>query len=159
MLPSMFGFKLRIAGRIPFRRFSGLSDFQSLKGITLGEAYSLRKITNWLSDSGIPKSEYYIRSAPVSISLYSTGVCLKLDDELLLSIQTEPCVAGEHFCETALIGAGGITYNELLGYEDICRWEEPEDLFQHLIEIRQLMKDQKANKASGDSSDRASVQE
>ena len=116
-----------------------------------GETYCLRKITEWLAANGTPRGDYRHANTKVSRSLYSSGIYLKLNEDFELSIQTEPTVSGKAFCETALIAASGLTYDSSLGYHDVCRWDEPEDLFQHIVEIRQKLKDRQVERAPEDS--------
>lgn len=107
-----------------------------------GETYSLRKITEWLAANGTLRSDYVYSESGISRSIYHTEIRLTLNKDLKLSIQTEPCTAGDAFCETALAGKHGLISDAKLGYGDtVCRWNEPEDLFQHIVEIRQQLED------------------
>ncbi len=106
-----------------------------------GETYCLRKITEWLAANGTPRSDYRHTNSKAWSTFYRSGLCLKLNKDFQLSMQTEPSVSGTAFCETALIADSGLVYDSSLGYDDVCRWDEPEDLFQHIVEIRQKLKD------------------
>lgn len=98
--------------------------------MSFGESYSLRKITNWLKQNNI--NDYIYTSS--GFCLYETGIRVKINDTYDVSIQTNPTVAGSAFCETALINnqIGDIEYNEKLGYDDVIKHPEQEDLFNHI---------------------------
>lgn len=107
-----------------------------------GETYSLRKVTKWLAETRTPKSDYELVTSRVSPSIHNSGMRLKLNEELQLSIHTDPTIAGESFCETGLMKGGRLLHDDSFGYGDaVCRWDEPEDLFQHIVEVRQKLKD------------------
>ena len=69
-------------------------------------------------------------------------ITLEFDDKLRLSIQKDPAVSGPTFCETALMDDCDLLHEDSLGYQDmICRWDQPEDFFKHIVEMRQKLKD------------------
>ncbi len=108
-----------------------------------GETYCLMKVTEWLAANGTPRSDYPYMNSHVSRIFYNSGIYLKLDDLLKLSIQTDPVVSGSAFCETALMNDSELLHDDSLGYQDtICRWDQPENLFKHIVEIRQKLKEQ-----------------
>lgn len=119
---------------------------KNLRGLLPGgEIYGLRKVTEWLAANGTPQSDYKYSDNRFSPALYHSGLLLTLNKDLYLSIQTAPATAGNAFCETALVTKHSILYDSSLGYGDVCRWDEPEDLFKHIVEIRQKLKDKQAN--------------
>lgn len=106
-----------------------------------GETYGLRKVIRWLDKNGVPQSDYHIASSPASDLLYDSAIYLKLDDVLTMSIQMDPVVSGPAFCETAIVDRSNVLYESSLGYCDVRRWNEPEEAFQHIDEIRKKFKD------------------
>lgn len=118
-----------------------------------GEIYGLRKVTEWLAANGTPRSDYKYSDNRFSPALYHSGLLLTLNKDLYLSIQTAPATAGNAFCETALVTKYSLLYDSSLGYGDVCRWDEPEDLFKHIVEIRQKLKDKQANQKPGDNTE------
>ena len=68
-----------------------------------------------------------------------TGILLKLNTKLQLSIQTDPNTAGDSFAETALLYKK-VIYDTSLGYNDVKRFYTPEKLFEHLNYLFEEMK-------------------
>lgn len=112
------------------------------------ETYSLRLVTQFLKEHGI---DFEHSSANVGILFNDHGCRVKVNDVLDLSIQTHPDVTGTSFAETALMNT--IT-NKMVddgthGYDDIRRWDTPDELFQHI----KIVMDIKALNVSSPSSD------
>lgn len=105
-------------------------------------SYSVKKITEWLDTKEI-KHKYHSTNLDSLPVLTQTGLCVVLDatKTLGLSVQTDPRICGSAFAETALITKQGIIYDDTLGYSDVIRHYEKEDLFEH---ITQLLEDLKA---------------
>lgn len=89
-------------------------------------------VTKWLKNHGLSfqHSSGNINCLP---SLYQTGCNFKLNDQFILSIQTDPSIAGEAFAETAIIS----TETEQLDYRhfgsgDVKRFKTPENLFNEI---------------------------
>lgn len=106
---------------------------------SFGQSYSLRKISNWLDSNNLTN---YNETSSMGGGLYSTGIRLVLNDKYSISMQTEPMVAGPSFCETALIDnkSGKLSYINKLGYHDVIRHDEPEDLYNHILELIEQLK-------------------
>lgn len=107
-----------------------------LKRFNFGCSYSCQKIIDWLNEKGI---EYVCSSSMKRIR--ETGVRIQLNKYIYLSIQTEPDVAGSQFAETALLRKeDGCVYSDDLGYSDVLRHDEPDDLFDHITELLEKFK-------------------
>lgn len=104
-----------------------------------GRSYSSRKISNWLDSNNLTN---YKDVSGMGDSLYSTGLRLTLTDTYSISIQTNPMIAGPAFCETALLDttSAGLRYNKELGYGDVIRHDEPEDLYLHITTLLEQVK-------------------
>ena len=104
----------------------------------LGHSYGLRKISSIVEDFNNIKN-IKIEIVPTknhNIGLYSTGCRLFFPNSTYsLSVQTDSLVAGDSFCETALLLNDDIIYDGSLGYDDVIRHYEIEDLKKHLEEI------------------------
>lgn len=106
------------------------------------ETYSLRLVTKFLEDEGIP---YEHSSANVGFLFYDHGCRIKLNEKYTLSIQTHPDVAGSSFAETALQDSKKrkIIDDGTFDYYDVIRWHTPEKLFEHIKELRTIVDSKK----------------
>jgi len=106
--------------------------------ILFRNSYSLTKIINWLNKNNLNKYEY---NCSLDSIFTKTGIHIKLNEKYSLSIQTHPTIAGSSFCETALIDniTGKPIYN-VLNYYDVIRHNEPENLFEHLLSLKEDLK-------------------
>jgi hypothetical protein len=99
------------------------------------ETYSLRVVTKFLNER---KIAYEHSSARVGFGSFNEHGCrIKLNDTYKLSIQTHPDIAGEAFAETALqnIKNHKICYDGTYSYIDVRRFDNPQQLFDHVIWI------------------------
>lgn len=98
------------------------------------ETYSLRLVTDFLKQQNIP---FELHSANVGICFAEHGCRVTLDDTYKLSIQTHPDVTGCSFAETALqnMVIRKMVYDGTHGYYDIKRWNTPDELFEHILEL------------------------
>jgi hypothetical protein len=101
------------------------------------ETYSLRQVTTFLKERNIPYK--YSNANVLSLSFYNHGCRIDVNDDYKLSIQTHSDVVGPSFAETALqsIAKGGIVYDGTYGYDDVIRWNTPQELFDHIDDIMQ----------------------
>lgn len=98
------------------------------------QTYSCRQVTDFLNASNIA---FKNNSARVGILNIVHGIKLPLRDNLVLSIQTHPDVAGESFAETFLQcktehGHQAYVDDDTGYYEDVKRFETPWKLFKHI---------------------------
>lgn len=95
--------------------------------------YSLRVIVDFLESKDI---KYKFASSPVGYVFYEHGVRMDLTDDLKMSIQTHPMIAGPAFAETAIqsMQQQKVVYGHF-GYNDVIRHDTPEDLFNHIQEV------------------------
>lgn len=95
--------------------------------------YSLRLIVNYLESKNI---QYTFASSPVGYTFYEHGCRVFLTDDLKMSIQTHPMIAGPAFAETAIqsMERKTVVYGHF-GYNDVIRHDTPEDLFSHIQEV------------------------
>jgi hypothetical protein len=100
----------------------------------LDETYSLRLVTNFLKEKNI---DFEYSNANIGFDLNDHGCRVKLNDTYSLSIQTHPMVVGSSFAETALqnMVIKKIVYNGTYDYYDAKRFEDPQELFDHLVEL------------------------
>jgi len=113
--------------------------------MSFGESYSLRKITNWLKENNLNDYAYTQNGGDLFFSMYSTGIRVKLNDTYSISIQTNPVIAGPAFCETMLINniSKKLEYNNNLGYSDVIRHMEQNDVFDHITELKNKLSENK----------------
>ena len=99
-----------------------------------GETYSLRLITEFLTENGI---EFKYSNSRVGMGLYSHGCSVQINDTYKLSIQTHTDVVGPSFVEVALqdIKAKKIVNDGTYGYFDVIRFDTPKKLFDHLLAV------------------------
>ena len=99
--------------------------------------YSLRLVIEFLKNNKIP---YTYCSANVDYMFYEHGCRIKLDDTYTLSIQTHPMIAGKSFAETALrnMVTGKIVEDGTHDYDDIKRFWNPSDLFDHILSLNPM---------------------
>jgi hypothetical protein len=95
--------------------------------------YSLRVIVEFLESKDI---KYKFASSRVGLLLYEHGCRIDLTDDLKMSIQTHPMIAGPAFAETAIqsMERKTVVYGHF-GYNDVIRHDTPEDLFNHIQEV------------------------
>jgi hypothetical protein len=95
--------------------------------------YSLRVIVEFLESHDI---KYVFSNARVGLMLYEHGCRIDLTDDLKMSIQTHPNIAGLAFAETAIqsMERKTVVYGHF-GYNDVIRHDTPEDLFHHIQEV------------------------
>ena len=105
-------------------------------------SYSAKLITTWLDDD--QRKFTYKFSTPQldSYAVVQTGLSVRLNDHINMSIQTDPRICITAFAETALQANNGIIDCEELGYSDvdIIRHCSPEDLFAHITQVMELIK-------------------
>jgi hypothetical protein len=100
-------------------------------------SYSLQKIITYLNKRNIV---YTINNPGFSMCLVMTGIRIAFPDGVhYLSIQTHPIIAGTAFAETLLHTLTdekiGLVYNkQLMYYRDMRKYNEPEELFEHIDE-------------------------
>lgn len=99
----------------------------------MDSTYSLRVVENYLKENNI---EYVYSNARVGLFLYDHGCRIDLTDDLKMSIQTHPMIAGPAFAETAIqsMEKKTVVYGKF-GYNDVIRHDTPEDLFNHIQEV------------------------
>lgn len=92
--------------------------------------YSLRVIVDFLESNDI---KYKFASSHVGLLMYEHGCCIDLTDDLKMSIQTHPMIAGPAFAETAIqsMQRKSVVYGHF-GYNDVIRHDTPQDLFSHI---------------------------
>jgi hypothetical protein len=93
--------------------------------------YSLGVVIKYLESKSIT---YKIVSGRVGASLYEHGCRMNITDDLSMSIQTHPAIAGPAFAETAIRSdkEKSIVY-KYFGYGcEVIRHDNPEDLFNHI---------------------------
>ena len=100
-----------------------------------GETYSLQLITKYLKSENIP---FKYSNAGVGFGICNHGCRVIFNDTYNLSIQTHPDVTGSSFAETALQNqtTKQIMYDGTFGYHDVKRWNTPDDLFEHIKQLR-----------------------
>jgi hypothetical protein len=101
-------------------------------------SYSLKKLVTYLDEKHIG---YTINNPVFAIGLVITGIRVAFPDGIhYLSIQTHPDIAGTAFAETLLHTFENgdkitLVYNKQLKYyHDIRKYDEPEELFEHIDE-------------------------
>ena len=109
-----------------------------------GHSYGLRKVDCLVKkinkDMGA-EIELEPITKTFGFCLYATGCRLIFhDSKYSLSVQTDASVAGDSFCETALICDDNIMYDGTLGYNDVIRHYDIEDFENHLIELFRLIR-------------------
>jgi len=67
------------------------------------EAYNLKKITKWLKDNNYVGKYNYLNSGVHDYCFYNVGIRVHVHLNYYLSIQTNPNIAGNAFCEIALV--------------------------------------------------------
>ena len=106
------------------------------KNFNFGCSYSCRKIIEWLDEHNI-KYEF----SSTMKRMRETGLKIKLNEYLYLSVQTESDVAGSSFAETAILRKEeGCVYCSDLGYDNVIRHDEQSDLFDHIINLQEKFK-------------------
>jgi hypothetical protein len=98
-------------------------------------SYSLNIIVKWLEKKD-PLPIFHFNS---STEMCNTGLALKLNNKLQLSIQTDPNITGYAFAETAILYKK-VLYDTSLGYDDVKQFYTPEELFEHLNYLFEEMK-------------------
>jgi hypothetical protein len=124
--------------------------------------YSCRLIINHLKSKGIVYKRCNAR-----ILWPTHGIRINLDNDMSLSVQTHPDIAAIAFAETCLQkeckGALGLVEDDDLGYrcfgacslgyyEDVQRFDEPQELFDHLDKVLQKYKQTRVCSKVNDSS-------
>jgi hypothetical protein len=68
------------------------------------------------------------------------GCRVTLNDKYSLSIQTHPMIVAEYFAETALqdMIEKTMVYDGTYTYDDVKRFYEPQELFDHITELLTL---------------------
>jgi hypothetical protein len=94
--------------------------------------YSLRVIVDFLESNDI---KYKFASSHVGLLMYEHGCRIDLTDDLKMSIQTHPMIAGPAFAETAIQSTQQqkVIYG-YFGYNYVIRHDTPKDLFSHIQE-------------------------
>lgn len=107
-------------------------------------SYSIALIARWLRDQNGIEWKDCSRHPIDPYCFYTTGIRISLDvpdqQDVELSVQTHPAIAAYAFAETAVLVAGGVIYPTALGYgDDVVRHQTPDDLFQHILRVRDLL--------------------
>lgn len=105
----------------------------------MDSTYSLRVVEDYLKEKDI---KYVFANARVGLFLYDHGCRIDLTDDLKMSIQTHPMIAGPAFAETAIqsMERKSVVYG-YFGYNDVIRHDTPEELFNHIQEVLNAAKD------------------
>jgi hypothetical protein len=99
----------------------------------------LNIIVKWLKSHDIT---FIYSNARVGYGYVNHGVSARLVKDFELSIQTHPDIASYAFAETAIAYKGKLKY--ILHYKwDVKRWKTPEELFEHIESLQELLKDYK----------------
>lgn len=100
------------------------------------KSYTLKKITDMLDSESI---KYNVVKNRFDLG-YSTGCRVSFDgSDIIVSVQTSPNIAGDSFCETALIRDGNMLYIPQIGYSDCIRHIEPLNFLCHIRELKNLI--------------------
>lgn len=97
--------------------------------------YSLKQIVSFLESNAIPFNPSNIRVLDFGHN-HGCNILLPPGDKII-SIQTHPMIAGEAFAETAMLYSwnNDIVSDGTHGYYDVRRWDTPELLFDHILEV------------------------
>jgi len=96
-------------------------------------SYTLKKVTTFLDTEGL----VYETTHQKNDGIYPTGCRVSFPNtDVLMSIQTNPSVAGPYFVETAILTIEGILYIPSLGYDNVIIHNELENLVVHLREMK-----------------------
>lgn len=116
---------IRLYGHLKQRFFhtSNTTDMER------GYSYSCRLIVDWLKQH---KHKFEAHSTLASHAFVDTGLRVDVGEHVQLSIQTDPLIANSAFAETALITDGEYAENDELGYDDVRRFDSPDELFTHI---------------------------
>lgn len=111
---------------------------EAIKKLDLEESsYSLRLALSIIKSVRKQFPDVKIQTEIVNpVSFTCTGVRLSFNGtDWTISIQTETKVAGPAFCESALLNKKGLAYEGELGYGDVIRHHDPQDLRAHLVDM------------------------
>lgn len=108
-------------------------------------SYSIRKITEWLDAKELAFNYNSPNLSGGLPEMIQTGLVFKVNDAMYLSVQTHPTIAASAFAETALQNEKGVVYCSELGYDDVIRHTEPEELYEHITQLLELLKEKPAD--------------
>lgn len=108
-------------------------------------SYSIRKVTEWLTAKDLAFNFNSPNLSSGMPEMTQTGIVFKVNDAMRLSVQTHPIVTGTAFAETALQNDKGVVYCPELGYDEVIRHAEPEELFEHITKLLELLKEKPAD--------------
>lgn len=96
-------------------------------------SYTLKKVSSVLDAEGfVYKITYYQTDG-----IYPTGCRVSFPNtDVVLSIQTNPLIAGPNFAQTAILNSEGILYIPSLGYDSVIDHHDLEPLTTHLRELK-----------------------
>lgn len=111
-------------------------------------AYAANKISKWLTQNGF---KHHPRSSNIDgFVLYEHGICIEFKspyestDFVSMSVQTHPAISGSSFAETAILRNSKTLITPIcLGYHEVLRHDEPQDLFDHIQKIAALIANRK----------------
>lgn len=107
-------------------------------------SYSLTKICIWMNDHNMKYVFVSPNFTTLPMVIIQTGLKVTLNENLLLSVQTDPMIAGMNFAITALQNKNGFVSSSELGYpptDGVINHTEPEDLFTHITSLLKKLKD------------------
>lgn len=97
-------------------------------------SYTLKKVSSILDTEGFVYKVTHIQND----GFYSTGCRVSFPNtDVILSVQTNPGIAGPNFAQTAVLNSEGILYIPSLGYDAaVIDHEELEPLMTHIRELK-----------------------